>query len=193
MRGRDVGYFAAIAAIAGSCRSSPGVNTPHAAATVPPTPLVLAIDEGERRVRRPQAGGLSSPFILKVDARNGGSPDLMMGYEDIAPGQAIAPHRHQLADEIIFVHQGTGVVEVDTQVLPFSTGATIYVPKQVRVTLRNTGAGPVSIAFVFSKPGFEEYLRDTSVPEGQPVIPLSVDERRTIRARHQWHTVYEQP
>ncbi len=136
---------------------------------------------------------MSSPFILKVDARNGGSPDLMMGYEDIAPGQAIAPHRHQLADEIIFVHQGTGVVEVDTQVLPFSTGATIYVPKQVRVTLRNTGAGPVSIAFVFSKPGFEEYLRDTSVPEGQPVTPLSVDERRTIRARHQWHTVYEQP
>ena len=193
MRGRDVGYLAAIAAIAGSCRAAPGVSTSHAAAIVPPTPLVLAIDEGERRVRRAQVGGLSTPFILKVDGRNGGSADLVMGYEDIAPGQAIAPHRHQMADEIIFVHQGTGVVEVDARVMPFSPGATIYVPKHVRVTLRNTGAGPVSIAFVFSKPGFEEYLRETSVPEGQPVTPLSADERRTIRARHQWHTVYEQP
>lgn len=193
MRGRDVGYLAAIAVIAGSCRAAPGVSTPQSAAMVPPTPLVLAIDEGERRLRRPQAAGLSSPFIVKVDGRNGGSADMVMGYEDIAPGQAIAPHRHQVADEIIFVHQGTGVVEVDTRVVPFSTGATIFVPKHVRVALRNTGAGPVSIAFVFSKPGFEEYLRDTSVPEGQPVTPLSADERRRIRVHHQWHTVYEQP
>ncbi len=193
MRGRDVWYLAAMVAIAGSCLPAPGVSTSHAVASVPPTPLVLAIDEGERRVRRAQVSGLSSPFILKVDARNGGSADLVMGYEDLAPGQAIAPHRHQLADEIIFVHQGTGVVEVDARVVPFSPGATIYIPKHVRVTLRNTGAGPVSVAFVFSKPGFEEYLRDTSVPEGQPVTPLSADERRTIRARHRWHTVYEQP
>ena len=30
------------------------------------------------------------------------------GCEELAPGQAIQPHRHLLADEIIFVHRGTG-------------------------------------------------------------------------------------
>ena len=161
--------------------------------TAAPRPLVLAADQGERRVRRAQTLGLSSPFILKVDGQNGGSSDLVMGYEDIPPGQAIAPHRHLQADEIIFVHRGAGVVELGADTVAFAAGATIYIPKQVRIAVRNTGVEPVTIAFVFSKPGFEQYLRDTSVPEGQPVLPLSVAERTAIRAHHQWHTVYERP
>ena len=193
---RAVACTVAVAtAFAGSCRAARGPAPPTAppAAVAAPTPLVLAVDEGERRVRRAQTTGLSSPFILKVDGRNGGSPDLVMGYEDVAPGQAIAAHRHELADEIIFVHRGSGVVELGTRVAAFGAGATIYIPRRVRVAVRNTGAGPLSIAFVFSRPGFEAYLRDTSVPEGQAVTPLSAEERRAIRARHRWHTVYEQP
>jgi oxalate decarboxylase/phosphoglucose isomerase-like protein (cupin superfamily) len=157
------------------------------------TPLVLAQEEGERRVRRAQAIGLSAPFILKVDGRNGGSSDLVMGYEDIPVGQGITPHRHERADEIIFVHRGSGIVELGARRVAFTSGATIYIPKHVRIAVRNTGSEPVSIAFVFSKPGFEAYLRDTSVPEGQAVVPLSAEERRAIRERHRWHTVYEQP
>jgi quercetin dioxygenase-like cupin family protein len=196
MRLRVFGSAAVVlAGLAGACRPAhrSDAGPAHTAATTPPTPLVLALEEGERRVRRAQTTGLSAPFILKVDARNGGAPDLVMGYEDIPPGQSIAPHRHQVADEIIFVHRGAGVVDLGGRTLPFRTGATIYIPKQTRVSVRNTGTEPVSIAFVFSKPGFEAYLRDTSVPEGQPVVPLSAEERRAIRARHQWHTVYEQP
>lgn len=178
-----------------SCRPAPSgrILMPQGTAAVAPTPLVLALEEGERRVRRGQSTGLSSPFILKVDGRNGGSPDLVMGYEDIPPGQSIAPHRHLVADEIIIVHAGMGVVELGEQQTPFGPGATIYIPKDVRVSVRNTGSAPLSIAFIFSKPGFEAYLRETSVPEGEPVVPLSEAERETIRARHRWHTVYDRP
>jgi len=116
-----------------------------------------------------------------------------MGYEDIPVGQGITPHRHERADEIIFVHRGSGIVELGARRVAFTSGATIYIPKHVRIAVRNTGSEPVSIAFVFSKPGFEAYLRDTSVPEGQAVVPLSAEERRAIRERHRWHTVYEQP
>jgi quercetin dioxygenase-like cupin family protein len=154
---------------------------------------VLSLDEGERRVRRrlPGAEGLTSPFILKVDRRNGGSRDLVMGYEDIPPGEAIPPHRHLLADEIIFVHRGSGVAELGERRTPFGPGATIYIPKNVRIALRNTGTDPISIAFIFSKPGFEELMRENSVAEGEPVIPLSEAERAGNRERHKWHTVYE--
>lgn len=196
MRRGAIGSLAAVIVLAlgASCQPTPERRTvPHATAVAPATPLVLAQGEGERRVRRAQAIGLSAPFILKVDGRNGGSTDLVMGYEDIPPGEGITPHRHEVADEIIFVHRGSGVVELGARTVAFSSGATIYIPKHVRIAVRNTGTEPLSIAFVFSRPGFEEYLRDTSVPEGQPVVPLSADERRAIRAKHQWHTVYERP
>ncbi len=194
MRCRSIMCVAAGASLIASCRPVHGsdVEPRQALVAAAPRPLVLAVEEGERRVRRGQATGLSSPFILKVDALNGGSPDLVMGYEDVAPGQAIAAHRHEVADEIIFVHAGSGVVELGARATPFSTGATLYIPKHVRVAVRNTGTVPLSIAFVFSRPGFEAYLRDTSVPEGQPATPMSPEERSAIRARHQWHTVYDQ-
>lgn len=177
----------------GSCAPAPrqDVATPKVVDAPRGTPLVLAVDEGERRVRR---FAVSAPkFILKVDRRNGGSPDLVMGYEDLPPGGVIPPHRHLGADEIIFVHRGSGVVQLDDRRTEFGPGATIYIPRNVRVTIRNTGADPLSIAFIFSKPGFEEYLRDMSAPEGQPIVPLSAAELATIRDRHRGHAVFEQP
>lgn len=167
--------------------------TVHAGSSsgVQPTPLILAVDEGERRRRR---FAVSAPqFILKVDPQNGGSSDLTMGYEDLPPGGSIPPHWHKVADEIIFVHRGSGVVELGTRQQSVSAGATIYIPKDVRITLRNTGTEPLSIAFFFSKPGFESFLREMSAPEGEPFVPLSEAELRAIRERHQWHTVYERP
>jgi quercetin dioxygenase-like cupin family protein len=189
--------LACLAAI-GACQpAAPGSDTVAADTTaVSPTPLVLALDEGERRVRRrlPDSGpGLTSPFILKVDRRNGGSRDLVMGYEDIPPGQAIRPHRHLIADEIIFVHRGSGVAELGDRVESFGPGATIYIPKNVRIALRNTGSEPISIAFFFSKPGFEELMRENSVLEGEPMVPLTQAERTANQERHKWHTQYEPP
>ncbi|MGZ8999064.1 MAG: hypothetical protein ACXW2T_09430, partial [Allosphingosinicella sp.] len=91
-------------ALACSASGAPGVPGHRAAGAVQPQGLILKASEGERRVRRPRAAGLAGlpdPFILKVDRRNGGSQDLVMGYEDIAPGQSIRPHRHLISDEII--------------------------------------------------------------------------------------------
>lgn len=174
---------------------STGANSSgvHAADTqaVNPTPLILGVEEGERRVRRI---AVSAPrFILKVDPQNGGSSDLTMGYEDLPPGGSIPPHWHKVADEILFVHRGSGVVELGSRQRPVAAGATIYIPKDVRVTLRNTGTELLSIAFFFSKPGFESFLREMSAPEGQPFESLSEAELTAIRKRHEWHTVYERP
>ncbi|MEO8335869.1 MAG: cupin domain-containing protein [bacterium] len=149
--------------------------------------LVLQIDEGERRVRRNAGKG---PFILKVDRQNGASPDLVMGYEEIAPGAEIQPHTHLIADEILFVHKGTGVASLDSRQSPVKAGATVYIPRNVQITVRNTGAEPLGVAFIFSKPGFEELMRENSVLEGQPVPPMTAEERANIRARNSWHTVY---
>jgi quercetin dioxygenase-like cupin family protein len=149
--------------------------------------LVLQEGEGERRVRRNVGKG---PFILKVDRQNGGSPDLVMGYEDLAPGAEIQAHTHLVADEILFIHRGTGVAKLGQRESPVRAGATIYIPHNVQISVRNTGSEPLGVAFIFSKPGFEELMRDNSVLEGQPATPISAEEREQIRKRHSWHTVF---
>jgi quercetin dioxygenase-like cupin family protein len=178
--------FAGVSSL--SCGGS-GQPLANAVAAAPPggTGLVLQEGEGERRVRRNAGKG---PFVLKVDRQNGGSPDLVMGYEDIAPGAEIQPHTHLVADEILFVHRGSGVAKLGERESPVSSGATIYIPRNVQITVRNTGTEPLGVAFVFSKPGFEELMRENSVLEGQPVTPMSAEEREEIRKRHSWHTVY---
>lgn len=167
-------------------RSTSLPTTDHIASPTGASGLVLGADEGERRVRRNVGKG---PFILKVDRQNGGSPDLVMGYEDIAPGAEIQPHTHLVADEILFIHRGTGMAKLGQRESQVSAGSTIYIPRHVQISLRNTGSEPLGVAFIFSKPGFEQLMRDNSVLEGQPVTPISAEERELIRKRHSWHTI----
>jgi quercetin dioxygenase-like cupin family protein len=166
------------------------------AAAAPSKALILDASEGERRLHRPPPGVLSNltaPFILKIDRRNGGAPEFVMLTEDIPPGQAIPPHRHPHSDEIIFIHGGTGLALLAGRQATVTTGATIYMPRNTVVGLRNTGSDPLKIVAIFSQPGYEEYLREISVPEGQTPAPLSVDELSAIRARHLDSAVYEKP
>ncbi len=185
--------LAIAAAIAGICTCL-SCNAPRATSTVassaPKDGLILQNDEGERRVRRNAGKG---PFIIKVDRQNGGSPDLVMGYEDIAPGAEIQLHRHLVADEILFVHRGSGTASLNGHKARVSAGATIYVPRNVTIGLVNDGSEPLGITFTFSKPGFEELMRDNSVLEGQPVTPMSAEERARIQAKHRWHTIAGPP
>lgn len=158
--------------------------------------LILSASEGERRLHRPPPGSLSNltaPFILKVDGRNGGAPEFVMLTEDIPPGQAIPAHRHPHSDEIIFVHGGTGLASLAGRQAAVTTGATIYMPRNTVVGLRNAGAEPLKIVAIFSQPGYEEYLREISVPEGQKPTPLTLEELSAIRARHLDAAVYEKP
>jgi len=50
----------------------------------------------------------------------------------------------------------------------------------------------MTIVLVSAKPGFEEYLRDTSVREGEPATPMSAEERARSLEKNAWHTLYEQ-
>ena len=181
----------------GSCApaaSAPGVTamptTGIAAGGQRSIPLILAADEGERLVRRTLGGAL---LIIKVDRKTAGAPEFVMAYEALPPGAVIAPHRHPGADEIIFVHSGTGAADLGDKSAAIAAGSTIYIPRLTRITVRNTGKEPLVIVAIFSQPGFEDYLRETSVPEGQPVVPLTSAEMSAIRVHHQSHVIYERP
>jgi mannose-6-phosphate isomerase-like protein (cupin superfamily) len=161
--------------------------------------LVLQGEEGERRVRRyanflPDGKqGQFPPFILKFDPLNGGSKDLVMGMEDIPPGGAIPLHKHVHCDEILFVHRGEAVATLNGRATPVRTGGAVFIPSGVWITFKNTGQEPLSLVFIFSKPGFEQFLREGSVREGEKVIPFSSEELTALRRKNEWHTVYKNP
>ena len=190
-----VGRVAAALLVVGC--SPAGRPADHAAASpvlARGEPLILQEYDGEHRLRRPPPGALSTlgaPFILKIDRRNGGAPEFVMLAEDIPPGQAIALHHHPHSDEILFIHAGTGLASLGGRQAVVTSGATIYMPRNTVVGLRNTGTEPLKIIGIFSRPGFEGYLREISVPEGQTPAPLTVDELEAIRSRHLGTVMYE--
>jgi hypothetical protein len=48
------------------------------------------------------------------------------------------------------------------------------------------------LILAYAHPGYEEYLRDTSVPDGQSAPALSPSELAAIRERHKAHIVFDQ-
>jgi len=147
------------------------------------TGLILAAGEGERLIRR-QYG---FPLIIKVDPANGGSQRMVVGTEEIPAGKSIPIHKHSHADEFIVLQEGTAMVTLGARRQTANAGAMIFIPQDEWVGLDNTGPGTMKILFVFSALGFEEYLRATSVPEGQPVKPFTPDELKQIRQKYQAH------
>ena len=161
------------------------------------TPLILERNEGERRVWRPiegsSLGASLSLFILKVDPSNGGSSHLVFGTEDIPPGGKIDTHRHAGADEILFLQNGTAKVTLGDSVKDVHGGATVFIPANTWVSASNTGKEAIHVVFVFSAPGFNDFMRAESVREGEKVVPLTKAEDAAILAKHSHDVVYKEP
>src|SRR5713226_5552632 len=179
------------------CGYATAPPTPTAQATnrTKATPLILEKNEGERLVWRgypghPDAGPV---FILKVDPKNGGSSRLVLLTADLAPGKEIVAHKHPGADEILFLQTGTARVHVGDSVREVHAGATVFIPAGTRISVDNIGNDAISLAVIFSAPGFEELMRDGSVREGEKNVPLSKAEDDAMQRKHAHVVIYEQP
>jgi quercetin dioxygenase-like cupin family protein len=178
----------------GSATAPPGATSQAANATKK-TPLILEKNEGERRVVRGWPGHPSpgETFILKVDPKNGGSPNLVFFTADIAPGGAIDPHRHPGADEILYLQTGTVRVHLGDATRDVHVGATIFIPANTWISASNIGSDAVSFVCVFSAPGFEEFMRETSAREGEKNVPLTQAENDELEKKHAHDVIYKEP
>ena len=161
-----------------------------------PTPLILEKNEGERRIWRPIEDaegwlGQPSPFILKIDPRNGGSSHLVFVTEDLPPGGKIETHRHPGSDEILFLQNGLAKVSLGDVVREVHGGATVFIPANTWVSVNNIGSDPIGLIAIFSAPGFEEYMRAESVRDGEKVVPLSKAKDDEIMRKHAHAVIYK--
>jgi quercetin dioxygenase-like cupin family protein len=161
---------------------SSSASTPQAAAK----PLLLEKDEGERRIwREPPPGD----FVLKVSPKNNGSQHLVMGTEDMHPGDEFPLHKHLAQDEILYIEKGTVHAHVGDQERDVHAGGTVFIPALTWVNVKNEGADTASVVFVFSAPGFEDYMRCDSVLPNEKLTPLSPEQMKACE--HKGHVFYK--
>jgi len=186
------------AVLGGVATSAPSVTSNMSSSVSGASALILEKNEGERRAWRPIEGAtgwdaVPGPFILKVDRRNGGSSRLVFVTEDLPPGAAIPRHRHPGADEIIFLENGRARVALGGRVREVHGGATIFAPADTWIAMTNIGTHAIHGVFVFSAPGFEDFMRAESTPAGQKVTTLAKAEDARSRKEYARTVVYAEP
>jgi quercetin dioxygenase-like cupin family protein len=154
---------------------------------VGPAPLLLEKDEGQRRIwRDPPPGG----FMLKVSPENNGSQHLVLGTEDLRPGDIIPRHKHLGQDEIVLVQSGAIHVQVGDQKRDLHAGGMAFIPAYTWVSLKNNDDQLASMVFVFSAPGFENHPRCVSVAANEKPTPMTPEEQE--HCDHEGHVIYRE-
>ena len=118
---------------------------------------------------------------------------MVLGTEDLPPGGKIERHRHPGSDEILFLQNGTARVTLGDMVRDVHGGATVFIPANTRIAVTNIGRDAISMVFVFSAPGFEDFMRAESVREGQKLTAISKAEDDEITKKHAHAVIYEAP
>jgi quercetin dioxygenase-like cupin family protein len=153
-------------------------------------PLLLEKNEGELRTRRPRPKPMASTqFRLKVGPRNNGSQHLVVGTEDIKPGASIPTHKHPHEDEILLIHSGTAHVSLGDQERDLHAGGLVFIPANTWIGLKNISPEPLSVTFIFSAPGFEEFQRCISVPAAETPKPMTEEDLKRCEAPG--HMIYK--
>ena len=175
------------------CASTAPSPKPVAASVNAEKPLILERNEGERRIWRGYPGhpAPGAAFILKVDPRNGGSSHFVFGSEVLAPGDAIETHKHPSADEILLLETGTARVHLGNVLRVVHGGATVFIPAGTWVAVQNVGHDVVNLAFIFSSPGFEDFMRAESTRPGEKNTPVSKTQDDAILKRDANIVIYK--
>lgn len=153
---------------------TPGSTSPQA--------LILQEADGEHRVRRPGGPNPAWPFTIKVDGQNGNAQDFYVVTDIMAPGQTIRFHKHDNAEEVLILEEGGATVTVGDKRAVAGPHSIVFIPRDTWISVTNSGKQSIHLYALFSRQGFERYMRAISAPEGQPLTPLSPEELPRLRA-----------
>lgn len=78
----------------------------------------------------------------------------MLGYTVYKPGIDTKQKIHLEAEELAYVLSGSGKLTVETELIPFSAGDSIFIPPGVPHGIRNDGITDVAMVFFFSSPDY---------------------------------------
>jgi mannose-6-phosphate isomerase-like protein (cupin superfamily) len=151
------------------------------------TSMILQGNEGEQLVHR--AGPLKGvPFTIKVDGQFGRSDDFFVFAETLAAGETIPFHRHENAEELLLFEEGGASVSVGSVHGLAGAHSLVFIPRDTWISVRNDSHAELHALAIFSRHGFERYMRAISAKPGEPLVPLLPDELTKLRGDA--HAVY---
>ncbi len=150
-------------------------------------PMILQEADGDHLVHR--AGPLRGvPFTIKLDGQFGNSEDFFVFAETLKAGETIPFHKHENAEELLIFQDPGAAVIVGNQRGPAGAQSIVFIPRDTWISATNTGKKDVHTLAIFSRHGFEAYMRAISVKAGQRLTPLSQEELTRLRSAA--HAVY---
>ena len=101
---------------------------------------------------------------LKFEPSNMPYDGFSSGIQVLPPGCMVREHGHKQNHELIYVFEGTGVCEIETDVYDVVPGTTILFGRYARHLLENTGDVDMKLFWVFFPPGLETWFRAIGKP-----------------------------
>jgi oxalate decarboxylase/phosphoglucose isomerase-like protein (cupin superfamily) len=83
-------------------------------------------------------------------------------------------------------------VQLGDMVREAHAGATVFIPSGTWISVSNIGKNDIKALAIFSSPGFEDYMREVSVLEGEKNIPLSESEDAAIGKKHSHAVIFRE-
>ena len=146
-----------------------------------PAPIILQEEEGDHLVHR--AGPLGRvPFTIKIDSQFGKSEDFFVFAETLAPHQTVPFHKHHNAEEILLFEDSGASVVVGNQAGKAGAHSLVFILRDTWISATNNSASPIHVLAIFSRHGFETYMRAISARPGEPLQPLSQGELTRLRS-----------
>lgn len=124
---------------------------------------VLGPDEGESLWQPMPSRGY---VTLKLTPETMPYDSFTSGIQVLPPGCHVREHGHRQNHELIFIHAGTGRVEIEGHEYPIGPGATILFGRYARHVIENTGQVDMQLFWVFMPPGLENWFRAIGRPRG---------------------------
>ena len=114
---------------------------------------------------------------------------MWLGTGEIPSGGLIPRHKHLGQDEILLIQTGSAHVWLGAQERDVHAGAIVFIPSDTWISLKNTGSENIILAFVFSDPGFDEFMSCVSIPVGSPT-PTMLPPDEFKKCQHKGHVEY---
>ena len=120
---------------------------------------MLVVNRAEANIFHTPHGSEIRPLIDRTTAP---ITQCSLAEETLPPGHSVTPHHHEVLEEVYYILSGSGVMTIGDEQCPVGAGDAIYIPKQHRHTLTNTGTEPMRLllvcgpAFYFEDHRFEE-------------------------------------
>jgi mannose-6-phosphate isomerase-like protein (cupin superfamily) len=90
--------------------------------------------------------------------------------------------RHHNAEEILILEEGGATVVVGDKWAVTGPHSITFIPRDTWISATNKGKENIHTIAIFSRQGFDRYMRSIGAKPGTPISPVSPDELPRLRA-----------